>query len=122
VHRYWRQRHGVGGTDFYTRPKRIGVRASAAMLAEWLKVAWREGWLGSPRRNRNENVVIGASHELANFLLYRTSLGLDKFSDGQLPPKKSKKLKAKAPPPDDGQPPDQSGAPPGFVAGDAIPF
>jgi hypothetical protein len=117
VHRYWRDRYKVGGTDFYTRPKRIGrdwqqLRASAALLAEWIKICFREGWLGSPRRNTNQPYTRNAAHALKSFLGYRIFIGLDAMSAGQLPPKK------KAEPPPDG------GSPPGFITGgvDDIPF
>ncbi|MBA3734378.1 MAG: transposase [Actinobacteria bacterium] len=57
VHRHWRERYLVAGDNLATRPKRRGIgcqelRAQAALLAEWLRISWREGWLGSARRNK----------------------------------------------------------------------
>ncbi len=57
VHRHWRERYLVAGDNLATRPKRRGIgvqelRAQAALLVEWLRISWREGWLGSARRNR----------------------------------------------------------------------
>jgi hypothetical protein len=131
---YWRDRYKVGGVDYYTRPKRIGVewqqlRASAALLAEWIKIAWREGRLGWPRRNKNTPHYTRAANDLSSFLLYRAKLELDKFSGGQVPPKKG----ADPPPDDEGggdeeSPPDRGpmitlGIPPGFIQRDSvIPF
>lgn len=59
THHLWRERYCVGGDNRSTRPKRRGkgwqeLRAQAALLAEWLTIAWREGWLGSPRKNPHE--------------------------------------------------------------------
>lgn len=59
VHRLWRERYLVAGDHLSTRPKRRGqgwqeLRAQAALVAEWLTLAWREGWLGSARRNANK--------------------------------------------------------------------
>jgi len=56
VHQLWRSRYRVGAEDHSLRPKRHGVacqqlRANAALLIEWLRIIWREGWLGSARRN-----------------------------------------------------------------------
>jgi hypothetical protein len=113
VHRYWRERYRVGGVDFYSRPKRMGIawqqlRASAALLAEWLKVCWREGWFGSTRRNTNDARRDGAAMELADFILYRASLGVDVSAVGQKPPKK----KGKAPPGGGQGPPETAPASP----------
>jgi hypothetical protein len=123
AHRYWRHRYKVGGVDFYTSPKRIGkdwqqLRASAALLAEWLKICFRQGWLGSTRRNFNGPRVITAASALKGFLDYRIFLGLDKTAEGQVPPKRADEA-----PPDDGDdgPPDDGG-PPGFVAGLELEF
>ena len=57
VHRHWRDRYLVAGENLDTRPKRRGIgvqelRAQAALLVEWLRISWREGWLGSARRNK----------------------------------------------------------------------
>lgn len=60
VHRHWRERYLVAGENLDTRPKRRGIgvqelRAQAALLVEWLRISWREGWLGSARRNRKSS-------------------------------------------------------------------
>lgn len=59
VHHHWRTRYRVGADDHALRPKRKGVkcqmlRAQAALLIEWLRVAARQGWNGSARRNLRE--------------------------------------------------------------------
>jgi hypothetical protein len=56
VHSHWRTRYRVGATTHEMRPKRIGLscqqlRASAALVVEWLRVLVRQGWIGSARRN-----------------------------------------------------------------------
>lgn len=122
AHRYWRDRYKVGGTDFYTRPKRIGkdwqqLRASAALLAEWLKICFREGWFGSARRNTNQPYTRNAKNALNSFLNYRFFLGLDAQAVGQVPPSKDDE----ALPGDDEGPPDDGG-PPGFITGDDLPW
>jgi hypothetical protein len=128
IHSYWRSRYGVGGTNSKTRPKRIGVawqqlRASAALLAEWLKICWREGWLGSPRRNTNDPVVTRAQKEADSLFSYRIFLGLDAKAEGQVPPKDPFTAEAEDEPSDDEGPPGDGG-PPGFVtaAVDGLPF
>ncbi len=57
VHDYWRDRYSVAADTLANRPKMRGIgahqlRASVACLIEWLRICTREGWLGSPRRNR----------------------------------------------------------------------
>lgn len=57
VHHHWRSRYKVGGATHAERPKRLGIacqqlRANAALLIEWLRILYREGWTGSARRNR----------------------------------------------------------------------
>lgn len=59
VHHHWRERYGVGGDTHHTRPKRVSragqqLRATVAMMIEWLRICWREGWLSTPRRNTNQ--------------------------------------------------------------------
>jgi hypothetical protein len=59
VHHHWREHYLVAGNDVANRPKRIGIkwqqlRANAALLVEWLGIAWRQGWLGSAKKNLNE--------------------------------------------------------------------
>lgn len=59
-HRHWRDRYRVAGDSLACRPKRRGqpcheLRGQAALLVEWLRISYREGWLepGSKRRNGN---------------------------------------------------------------------
>jgi hypothetical protein len=59
VHGHWRQRYRVAGDTLEGRPKRRGIkwqqqRANAALMCEWLRICWRQGWLGSAARNRRE--------------------------------------------------------------------
>jgi hypothetical protein len=54
VHGYWRSRYNVAPNCFKMRPKRTGVawqqlRASAALLVEWMRICYRAGWLGTAR-------------------------------------------------------------------------
>jgi hypothetical protein len=53
-HDDWRDHYGVAGNSLKTRPKRIGMawqqlRATAALVLEWLWVHARMGWTGQPR-------------------------------------------------------------------------
>jgi len=51
---------GPGGADHLgLRPKVRDIkfhrlRANAAALVEWLRICFRQGWLGSPRRNHRQ--------------------------------------------------------------------
>jgi hypothetical protein len=60
VHDYWRDRYKVGPSGLGQRPKRRGIewqqlRASAALVVEWLRISYREGWLdGGERRNQGQ--------------------------------------------------------------------
>lgn len=85
VHLHWRKRWRVGADDHELRPKRRGIecqqlRATAALIAEWLVILWREGWLGSARkrlrRNTGEPVTQDFTREAFEFDLYRRSMGL----------------------------------------------
>jgi hypothetical protein len=124
VHRYWRQRYRVGGNDFYGRPKRIGaqwqqLRASAALLSEWLKICWREGWLGSARRNMRHPRTREAAAAVQNLVSYRIRLGLDKKSAGQSLKKAGAGAGGTT---DSGQPPPGAPPPPASASDDDIPF
>jgi len=55
-HDWWRDRYKVAADDLGVRPKirDIGwhrLRANVAALVDWLRICYREGWLGKPRRN-----------------------------------------------------------------------
>lgn len=73
VHRHWRERYLVAGDNLATRPKRRGIgvqelRAQAALLVEWLRISYREGWLGSARRNRRATALYGFGERAARSL------------------------------------------------------
>jgi Transposase DDE domain len=125
VHHHLRDRWLVGGDTLANRPRRIGrdwqeLRAQAALVAEWLVIAWREGWLDSARRNRKTatNRAARGRDAAESLIRYRAGKGLGlpygprAFLLGiGLPDPPSKRAKAPpgpAPPPDDG--------------GDSIPF
>lgn len=81
VHALWRSRYRVGGDNHTSRPKRIGIacqqlRANAALLIEWLRILDREGWLGSARRNREEEFDRRSRGALQRFLRHRVEKGL----------------------------------------------
>jgi hypothetical protein len=55
-HDWWRDRYKVAVDDLGVRPKirEIGwhrLRANVAALVDWLRICYREGWLGKSRRN-----------------------------------------------------------------------
>jgi len=55
-HDWWRDRYKVAADDLGVRPKirDIGwhrLRANVAALVDWLRICYREGWLGKHRRN-----------------------------------------------------------------------
>jgi hypothetical protein len=59
VHDWWRDRYKVAADTLACRPKIRSMRwhqlrAHVACLIEWTLICWREGWLGSPRRNQGE--------------------------------------------------------------------
>jgi hypothetical protein len=81
VHIHWRQRYTVAGDNFSNRPKRRGracqqLRANAALIIEWLRILWREGWLGSARRTSGAEVVRTAVTQLGKRLQRRMDRGL----------------------------------------------
>lgn len=76
AHAYWRRRWLVGAANCDTRAKRNGrgtrqLRANAALVIEWLLICWREGWLGTPRRNENVPHVKRAKRQLGGLVAYR---------------------------------------------------
>lgn len=56
----WRDRYAVAGTSIATRSKRRHsiqaqkLRAAAALLAEWLRICLRQGYIGNITRNPNQ--------------------------------------------------------------------
>lgn len=54
VHDYWRDRYRVASDTLANRPKAVGLgwhrlRANIACLVDWLRIAAKNGWLGSTR-------------------------------------------------------------------------
>lgn len=86
VHDDWRDRYGVAPNSSGTRPGRIGaawqqLRSSFALFIEWFRICYREGWLGSARRNngtagRDEGIVAKGGEFLLKLLEERQALGL----------------------------------------------
>ena len=83
VHHLWRRRYRVGSDTHELRPKRRGracqqLRANVALMAEWLHIMWREGWLGSARRNKSLAVTDQGRKAADSLAAKRSLLGLDK--------------------------------------------
>lgn len=58
-HDWWRDRYKVAADDLGVRPKirDIGwhrLRANVAAFVDWLRICFRQGWLGNPKRNDAE--------------------------------------------------------------------
>ena len=85
VHDYWRDRYRVAAADIGQRPKRTGqdwqqLRASAALLIEWLRISHMNGWLGNGRPVRCATVRINRGAPAAERMLqFRTGIGLNGF-------------------------------------------
>jgi hypothetical protein len=59
VHDYWRDRYKVAADELGVRPKVVSIewhrlRANVACLIDWLRIASKNGWLGSARTARRE--------------------------------------------------------------------
>jgi hypothetical protein len=83
VHHLWRRRYRVGSDTHELRPKRRGracqqLRANVALIAEWLHIMWREGWLSSARRNTSQPVTNQGRKAAESLAAKRSQLGLDK--------------------------------------------
>jgi hypothetical protein len=57
VHDYWRDRYKVAADDLGVRPKVVSrdwhrLRSNVACLIDWLRIAAKNGWLGSARTAR----------------------------------------------------------------------
>ena len=84
THAYYRSRYKVAPDSLSMRPKRIGaaaqqLRADAAVLLEWLRICWREGWLpGVPRQRRDAHRIHirNADAFVERMRAIRRSLGL----------------------------------------------
>lgn len=84
THDYWRDRYKVGPSSLGQRPKRRGrdwqqLRASAALFVEWLRICYREGWLGDERSNlKQPRCTMEKGTEAALSLRqFRTRIGLN---------------------------------------------
>lgn len=83
IFHHWRDRYQVAGNNPDTRPRRPGMawqelRASAALLVEWIFLSLRHGWLGSHRRrNGAAPKLIHGRRRLGNVLRARRRHGLD---------------------------------------------
>jgi hypothetical protein len=83
IFRHWRSRYLVAGNGVDARPKRPGIawanlRASAALLLEWFRIALRHGWLGSHRhRNHADPIRLKPGQRLKRVLGSRHRNGLD---------------------------------------------
>jgi hypothetical protein len=121
VHHHWRDRYLVAGDTLANRPKRRGrgwqeLRAQAALVAEWLMIAFREGWLGSARRNKKSPANMSKVGEkgakgLKRFRAYaglRKPYGANAEALG-LGPLEPPSRRAKSPPP--ALPPDEDALP-----------
>lgn len=116
VHHHWRSRYRVGSGDHKLRPKRRGIacqqlRANAALVAEWLLILWREGWLGSARRNKCAPTTADAATDLRRFRARRRAVGLaSPYGTAARKLTKTAPMRpverAAAGPPDDGPPDD----------------
>lgn len=83
VHHLWRSRYRVGADTHHDRPKRRGratqqLRATVALIAEWLQILHREGWLGSARRLLRESRLNTAKRAVEKLTDFRAAAGLDK--------------------------------------------
>lgn len=80
VHNAWRRRYLSGGKSLAERPKRVSragqqLRASAALLIEWLWASFRQGWLGD-RGRRAEPVPTDGNRVGRSIVGRRRRLGL----------------------------------------------
>lgn len=91
VQAHYRNRYKVAADSHHIRPRRIGMawqqlRASAAVMVEWLKICIREGWLASARPFKRSpgkpKRVKLAKDKHADKLKERRDAGLD-FPYGQ---------------------------------------
>ena len=84
AHHRWRERYGCAGDTKADRPKRRGLgvqqlRASAALVIEWLTICHRQGWLGGPVLNERTESVLStdeAANHCALLRSARAALGL----------------------------------------------
>ncbi|WP_354697576.1 hypothetical protein DSM112329_03211 [Paraconexibacter sp. AEG42_29] len=91
-HHRWRERYAVAGDCKADRIKRRGLgvqqlRASAALVIEWLTICHREGWLGGPRINTRSETVVRRGEARAycdRLVAVRQALGLSSVDSADL--------------------------------------
>ncbi len=89
AHYLWRTRYNVGPDSCRDRPKRRGIacqqlRATAALLVEWLLICTRESWRGSLRRpdrvkarvNQDRFIHDQGVEKAESFAKFRQKIGL----------------------------------------------
>lgn len=81
VHQHWRARYRVASDHHMLRHKRRGLgcqqlRSNGALIAEWMMILWREGWLGSARRNKRKARRDQGGWKAAKFARDRIRAGL----------------------------------------------
>jgi hypothetical protein len=82
VHHHWRARYRVGSDDHALRPTRPGLpcqqlRANAALIAEWLMILWREGWLDGVKRHHGDVITGDGKKAVASVKQLRVDLGYE---------------------------------------------
>lgn len=102
AHHRWRERYAVAGDTRADRSKRRGIgvqqlRASVALVIEWLTICHRQGWLGGPVLNeRNESTLSPA--EAASYcnrlIKRRQALGLAGVANAAALPEHQKEVAA----------------------------
>lgn len=93
AHERWRERYAVGGDTTADRPRRRGIgvqrlRASAALVIEWLTICHRQGWLGGSVLNEREEFVRGPKEidkATRSILSLRKALGLNLADADKMP-------------------------------------
>lgn len=81
VHDDWRSRYGIGADSRALTPKRRGapwqqLRCYAALIVEWLKIAYLHGYLDGQRRNYEPVEIVRADGAVRRFRAYLRRLNL----------------------------------------------
>ncbi|CAB4902820.1 unannotated protein [freshwater metagenome] len=92
AHHRWRERYSVAGDSRADRSKRRGLgvqqlRASVALVIEWLNICHRQGWLGGPVLNEAQETQLTtaeANEYVEGFVKARHALGLSSVADPDL--------------------------------------
>ena len=93
AHHRWRERYAVAGDTKADRPKRRGLgvqqlRASAALVIEWLTICHRQGWLEEPVLNPSVERSLSpedAASYCKGILKMREALGLSSCPPDAMP-------------------------------------